>query len=246
MNINNLFRDGRHYDALNNFSYDINFYQEECLKVKGSILELGCGTGRILSKLRLNKSQKIYGLDNSSSMLNVLREKTYSSNIFVVRQDMRYFRISDDFDLIYIPFDSFCHLLNDSDIKNCIDKIKLHLNINGKLIIDVSNPDIGFISSKKTETIRARYNDPYNNDKITIFQSSTYNSSSRIHFIRWKYKYENKVVYHDFKKRIFVENDLKNMLIKNNFKIIEHFGWYDRSIYSNKSKRNIIISTKID
>jgi len=40
-----LYRDGRHYDALNSFLVaDIPFYLEEARKARGPVLELACGT----------------------------------------------------------------------------------------------------------------------------------------------------------------------------------------------------------
>jgi len=43
-----LYRDGRHYDALNSFLVaDIPFYMEEARRSGGPVLELACGTGRL-------------------------------------------------------------------------------------------------------------------------------------------------------------------------------------------------------
>lgn len=64
------------YDADNRdlFSADIPFYLERANKLGGKTLELACGTGRITIPLAEN-GINIWGLDYSSSMLDVLNAK---------------------------------------------------------------------------------------------------------------------------------------------------------------------------
>jgi len=42
-----IYRDGKHYDALNNFNHDVPFYLEMAKSYGEKTLELACGTGRI-------------------------------------------------------------------------------------------------------------------------------------------------------------------------------------------------------
>ncbi len=58
-----LYRDARHYDALNSFLVaDIPFYVEEAQRAGGLVLELACGTGRLTIPIA-QSGVEIVGLD---------------------------------------------------------------------------------------------------------------------------------------------------------------------------------------
>lgn len=52
---------------------DINFWINQC-KEKAKILEVACGTGRVTFPL-IESGKKVYALDYSPEMLNILKEK---------------------------------------------------------------------------------------------------------------------------------------------------------------------------
>ena len=54
-------------------SYDLKFYMKKILETKGSILEIGVGTGRIFKK-GVNSGADIYGIDKSQNMIAKLKE----------------------------------------------------------------------------------------------------------------------------------------------------------------------------
>ena len=53
---------------------DIGFYVQEAVAARGAVLELGCGTGRILLPIA-RAGCSVVGLDNSRQMLARCREK---------------------------------------------------------------------------------------------------------------------------------------------------------------------------
>ena len=56
------------------YTEDLNFWLAEAERAGGPILELGCGTGRIMLPL-LEKGTRIYGLDNDPHMLDYLKKQ---------------------------------------------------------------------------------------------------------------------------------------------------------------------------
>jgi 2-polyprenyl-3-methyl-5-hydroxy-6-metoxy-1,4-benzoquinol methylase len=62
-----LIRDGRHYDALK-AQDDVPFYLAQAQVASGSVLEIGCGTGRVTIPLA-SAGVDIVGPDVSASML---------------------------------------------------------------------------------------------------------------------------------------------------------------------------------
>src|SRR5258705_8241998 len=107
-----LYRDGRHYDALNSFLVaDIPFYVEEARKAGTPALELGCGTGRLTIPIA-QSGVEIVGLDLSPSMLAHARTKAEAARLAInfVEGDCRLFDLGRKFALIYMAFNSMQHL----------------------------------------------------------------------------------------------------------------------------------------
>ncbi|MEK6914378.1 MAG: methyltransferase domain-containing protein [Nanoarchaeota archaeon] len=112
------------------------------VKANSKILDIGCGTGNLLYDLSKDESLKLYGIDLSKNMLKIAREKLRNNAVLklgnVKNVLLKYKK--NYFDYIFIE-DTFHHLPNQEKL---IDKIKILLNKNGKLIIsDLSFSKIG-------------------------------------------------------------------------------------------------------
>jgi SAM-dependent methyltransferase len=126
---------------------DIGFYLEIAQQCKGKVLELGCGTGRILL-LVARAGMQIAGIDRSDKMLFICREKlsrepeNINSSVKLFNADMRSFELQQKFDLVIIPFRAFQHLLMVEDQISCLKCVHKHLNEGGKLVLDLFNPSL--------------------------------------------------------------------------------------------------------
>ena len=133
-----------YYDLDHGGDFDIAFYREYA-EVNGSrVLELACGTGRIL--LPLAKSGvKIDGLDFSEEMLAVCREKI-SRKMLSNWPDLYYCDMADfdlpckEYGLIYVPVRSFMHLFTQEAQLGCLRCSYGHLRSGGVFIVDVYAP----------------------------------------------------------------------------------------------------------
>ncbi len=159
MNSDNYTILAKYYDAA--YSHlkdltDIPFYLEYAEKYGDPVLEIGCGTGRILLEIA-KKGIKIDGLDASPHMLAVLKRKivTQSSSlpqkINLYQKDMRFFSLEKKYKLITIPFRGFQHLHTISDQLMALRQIKKHLRDNGVLIFDVFYPNFKILEEKMNE-----------------------------------------------------------------------------------------------
>ena len=143
-------QEAQFYDvAVPDWPGEIDFYRALAIEVKnqgGSILELGCGTGRVAIQLA-QEGGLIVGLDLSPAMLAVARQKSQDlSNVRWVQGDMQAFKFDNRFDLILIPGHSFQFMLTPEDQAACLKCIYRHLNTNGKLVIHVNHDDLSWLA----------------------------------------------------------------------------------------------------
>src|SRR5271170_831622 len=121
---------------------DIEFYVAQGRAAGGPVLELACGTGRILLPTA-RAGVEITGLDSSEKMLALCRAKLAAEpeevrrRARVVRGELAGFDLGERFALITIPFRPFHHLLTVEEQLGCLRAARRHLGPGGRLIFDV-------------------------------------------------------------------------------------------------------------
>lgn len=132
------------YDAFP-FDDDVPFYRDLAAAQGGRVLELCCGSGRLLVPLA-GAGCQIVGLDASPHMLALARAKLEASapqlaaNATLVRGDMRDFALSGRFDLAIIAVKSFAYLSERADQQRTLAAVARHLRPGGLLAIDLLHP----------------------------------------------------------------------------------------------------------
>ena len=110
------------------------------------ILELACGTGRVLLPLA-RQGYRVTGVDNSAAMLVKARQKIAAAGledrIALLEQDIRRLHLEEQFNLALIVSNSFLALLTLGDQLAALQGIRRHLNPGGLLLLDIFNPDLG-------------------------------------------------------------------------------------------------------
>lgn len=124
---------------------DLPMYRDFALAADGPILELGCGTGRVLVLLA-QEGHALTGLDSSEAMLNVARIKVQAAGVGnqvkLVRGDMCDFKLPDSFNLVIIPINTFMHCHDMERQLACLRCACRHLVPGGRLVIDLFHPDL--------------------------------------------------------------------------------------------------------
>jgi SAM-dependent methyltransferase len=130
-----------HYDLIYCDTVDLDFYLREARNARGPVLEVACGTGRILLKLATSGIEAC-GIDLSPAMLRVLRKKASALGISpdVRVADMTDFSLAKEFSLIIVPYRSFLHLKDETARKKALSRFMAHLRPGGRLILHTYNP----------------------------------------------------------------------------------------------------------
>lgn len=124
---------------------DVAFYVEEARKAGSPVLEIGCGTGRVLIPTA-EAGVEITGLDASKDMLSALRRKVSAlddpvrDRIELVEGDMTGFSLGRRYNLVMIPCRAFLHLLTPEDQRAALGCIREHLADDGRLIMNMFDP----------------------------------------------------------------------------------------------------------
>ncbi|MDX1567935.1 MAG: class I SAM-dependent methyltransferase, partial [Longimicrobiales bacterium] len=102
-----------------------------------SILDLGCGTGRITDVLS-REAARVVGIDLSRTMLRRARERLEGRrHVHLVVADMRSLRLACSFELIVAANDPFVHLVKDEDRDRAMETVVEHLDPDGgRFVLD--------------------------------------------------------------------------------------------------------------
>jgi len=127
-------------DELSDFD-DYPFYRFLIEASPGSVLDLGCGTGRILVGLA-EEGIDVTGLDVSREMLDICEEKlaALGREAPLVYGDIRSFDLSETFDTILIPGFTIQLLLSSEDLDACLKSCTRHLKPGGQLVVSTYLP----------------------------------------------------------------------------------------------------------
>lgn len=102
----------------------------------GSVLDVGCGTGRAFEPL-LKRGWKIVGSDISPAMLERAREK-FGNAVPLVAANMSELPVLGAFDLVLAMNDAVNYLTEDGDLEKAIAAMAANLTPTGLLLFDVN------------------------------------------------------------------------------------------------------------
>ena len=127
------------------FEADLSLYLDLAAAQGGRVVELACGSGRVLVPLA-RAGHHVVGLDASPHMLARAREKLTaagcgeSGRVRLVLGDMRAFELGETFDLAVIAVKSFAYLVTRADQQRALAAAAAHLRPGGLLAVDLLHP----------------------------------------------------------------------------------------------------------
>jgi len=130
------------YDLMfETFTIDLEFWRTVARSAGGPVLEVACGTGRILLRL-LQDGIDADGLDAYPDMLARLREKADAAGLAprVVEADMRDFTLPRRYARVLCPFNAFAHCATIDDQLRALVRMREHLEDGGALVMHMSYP----------------------------------------------------------------------------------------------------------
>lgn len=233
---------------------DVDFFVEEAQASGGPVLEIGCGTGRVLIPTA-RAGVEITGLDLSEQMLDRCRIKLGAESEQVrgratlVHGDMRGFDLGRKFRLASIPFRPFQHLTTVVDQLACLRSIYDLLADGGRLILDLFNPKLEALTADNIgqeidEEIEFSLPDGscvrrwYCIRGRNLFEQIV--RSELIYYVTRPDGREERLV-HAFPMRYLFRFEAEHLLARAGFEVEEIYSGYDRSPFGSEYPGELII-----
>ncbi len=163
------------------------------LSASPDVLELGCGTGRLLVPL-VRDGLRVVGVDLARPMLDRCRERidrlppSARARAELVRGDFRALALPRRFPLVIAPFNAMMHLYTRADVERFLDVVRAHLAPGGTFAFDVLNPDLEWLVRDPSKRwARTRYKDPRTGRTYYYSTNHLYDPVTQINWIRLYY-----------------------------------------------------------
>lgn len=241
----------RYYDLENAaFTEDLEFWLELAQEHGDPVLELGCGTGRVLLHLA-RRGRAITGVDNSPEMLGRLREKLEATARHlavppaIVQAEIAGFRVEQTFALALMPFNTFMHLLTPEAQVAALANIRRHLARGAALALDVVNPGEAYAAGEQGLTLERTFVD--GERTVQQFSQLSVDRAAQLARITWLYDavaddggVQRTIV--PLTLRYTFPGEMRLLLEKCGFTLAHLYGDYDRSPFADGSPRMLVIA----
>lgn len=234
---------------------DAVFYAQEAAATKGEVLELGCGTGRVLLPIA-RAGGTITGLDSAAVMLERLRlhlaeePAAVRSRVTAVEGDARDFDLGRRFAMITAPFRVLQHLIAVDDQLRLLASVVRHLAPGGRFIFDVFNPRFDLLvadrSAEKEDTPELRLPD-----------GRLFRRTARIPRVRWVEQVsEVELIYYlsggpgkpasrsvqAFEMRWYLKAELEHLLARAGLRLVSVYGSFAREPLVDSSPEQVFVA----
>jgi SAM-dependent methyltransferase len=236
---------------------DVDFFVEAARASGGPVLEVGCGTGRILIPTA-RAGVDIVGLDLSPHMLQVCRNRLMNepeavqSKARLIQADMRKFDLGQTFRLVTLPFRPFQHLTTVEDQVSCLKSIHRHVTTGGRLILDIFNPslealmadNLGQEFGEEPEFTAPDGRRVIRRHKVLSRDySNQINQIELVYYITYPDGREERQS-HTFPLRYLYRFEAEHLLVRCGFEVEKVYADYDKSPYGSKYPGELIFVAK--
>lgn len=230
---------------------DIAFYVEEAKAAGGSLLELGCGTGRILLPIA-RAGRTIVGLDSSRHMLARCRQKVAAEPAAVQERvtlhegDIHDFDLEAQFSLIIAPFRVVQHVTTVDDQLRFLAAVARHLAPGGRFVFDVFNPRFDMLVNadgvERDDTTERRLPD-----------GRTFRRTYRVAKVRWVDQVsEAELIYYvdgqryvqAFDMRWYLPAELRHLLARAGLRVREMYGDFARGPLVDGAPEQVMVAQR--
>jgi SAM-dependent methyltransferase len=230
----------------NRYLEDLPFWLELAARVGAPVLELGCGTGRVLIPLAQAGCQS-FGLDHDLAMLTFLQTniRPLLQNVpIIIVADLCRFNLAAQFPLIILPCNTYSMLSDDQRI-DCLRCVRKHLVKEGIFAVSIPNPQL-FVNlpNQSNAELEDEFFHPETGNPVQV--SSSWHRRKNTFYLAWIYDH----IYPDGAVDRQVVNAIQqivplktyvNEIESAGLKVAQYFGDFDQSVYTENSPELILL-----
>jgi len=247
--LTDIYQNARLYDALGAQQFggsDLAYWQQQCIRYGGPVLELACGSGRLTIPLA-EAGMDIEGLDLSPAMLATAREKSDARGLKLPWHlgDATDFTVDRSFGMIFLPNNSIVHLLTWQDLLSCLACVRRHLAVGGRFLLDYFNPSLALLMRDPVGRFPvADFTHPETRAPVVVTESSVYDAATQINHARWFWRLEDRAeeVVSELPMRVYFPQELDALLALAGFDIEVKYGSYDLVPFTSASQKQLIVA----
>jgi len=178
-----IFDDGDVYDLVGkDVPYGLDFYVALAREASGPVLDIACGTGRILLPC-LQAGVDIEGLDLFEPMLKTLRAKAAALGLSprLHQADMSDFSLARRYRLVMIPFNAFIHNMTQEAQIRCLERCREHLLPGGNLTFDTFFPSLEIVGTpENTRVLEGEIPHPQTGMPIRMYDTRSFDRVAQV------------------------------------------------------------------
>ena len=225
---------------------DEDFYRAVCVGAD-RVLELGCGSGRILAVLA-DQVSELHGVDSSEEALALARESLPAS-VALHRGEMESFDVGGDFDRVLIPFNGVYCLPDLESVQRTLVQVEKALAAGGLLVFDgyAGDPihqddsvDEGFDEEEEIATVDAR------GKRWRVFERSEYERNAQRFTVHYRYLAvdDGEEILATIRHRYLRLEEAIEALEFAGLELVIAHGDFDQRVYDGDAERMIITARK--
>jgi SAM-dependent methyltransferase len=232
---------------------DVGFYVEEARAAGGPVVEMGCGTGRVLLPVA-RSGVEIVGVDSSAEMLARLERRLAAEpeevrrRVRVVRGDLCTVRVPGELALVTAPFRVIQHLVERADQRAWLTNVARHLRRDppGLLVFDSFQPDYAQIAESPTVSVDIERTDPETGRTLRRVSRSLHHPERQTFEVGFEWLVEGDdgrdvtVTEVETVARWFTRGELECLLELAGFEVLDFWGDFDRTPFGPDSEDQVV------
>jgi SAM-dependent methyltransferase len=236
----------RVYDLQHNvYTPDIAMYERWAHELAPGqpVLEIGCGTGRVLLPLA-RAGIRITGIDNAPAMLTIAQDRAGNlPNVKLVLADALTIDLGTQFGLVFIALNTFLHNQTRAAQVQTLRNAHRHLHSSGALIIDLPpNDELANQPDDGEWQFEATIIDPVAKTRIDKFVASSVHWATQTQTLKYRMIEAGQATEVSFDLRHVFKHEMELLLLITGFSEPTWYGDYDLTPYQADSPRMICVA----
>lgn len=244
----------RFYDAdYASVSDDLPFYRALARRTEGPILEVMCGSGRLLEPLA-RAGYRLTGVDISARMIAAARERLAAAGLLdqaeLLEGDIRDAAPVGPFGLAIVALNSFMHLTTTKAQLAALIRIREALRPGGLLALDLFNPDLHILAAHNGELVLDRTFTLADGTPVQKFVAQQTDTATQLNYVTFIYDEldaEGRVRRSTlpFTMRWLYRYELEHLLARAGLELEAVYGSYELDDYTSEGALMLAVARKV-